>query len=56
MTIGCVSLRDAEMCGCRVLDELGMLVNQGVIGVKYWTGVDADASVLRRTLEDLFSP
>ena len=48
-------IRDAEMCGCRVLDGLGMLVNQGVIGVKYWTGVDVDASVMRRTLEDLFS-
>ena len=43
------------MCGCRVLDGLGMLVNQGVIGVKYWTGVDVDASVMRRTLEDVFS-
>ena len=48
-------IRDAEMCGCRVFDGLGMLVNQGVIGVKYWTGVDVDATVMRRKLEDLFS-
>jgi shikimate dehydrogenase len=44
-------LRDAEARGCTVLDGLGMLVNQGVIGVKYWTGVDADPAVCRRALE-----
>ena len=48
-------IRDAEARGCRVIDGLGMLVNQGVIGVRYWTGIDADASVMRRTLETLFS-
>jgi len=42
--------------GCRVIDGLGMLVNQGVIGVKYWTGVDPDPSVMRTALEDVFSP
>ena len=47
-------VRDAESRGCRVIDGLGMLVNQGVIGVKYWTGVDVDAAVMRRTLADLF--
>lgn len=47
-------IRDAEARGCRVLDGLGMLVNQGVIGIKYWTGVDVDASVMRRTLEEIF--
>ena len=35
---------EAEKRGCKVLDGLGMLVNQGVIGVKYWTGVDVDRS------------
>ena len=35
-------IRGAEKKGCRVIDGLGMLVNQGVIGVKYWTGVDPD--------------
>jgi shikimate dehydrogenase len=48
-------IRDAEARGCRVLDGLGMIVNQGVIGVKYWTGVDVDASVMRRALEAIFS-
>ncbi len=48
-------IREAEARGCWVLDGLGMIVNQGVIGVKYWTGVDVDASVMRRTLEAIFS-
>jgi shikimate dehydrogenase len=30
-----------------------MLVNQGVIGIKYWTGVDVDAEVMRRTIQEL---
>ena len=45
---------DAEKRGCKVIDGLGMLVNQGVIGVKYWTGVDVDPAVMRRTIADLF--
>jgi shikimate dehydrogenase len=48
-------LREAADRGCRVIDGLGMLVNQGVIGIKYWGGVDVDASVMRKALEDLFS-
>ena len=47
-------IRDAEQRGCVVLDGLGMVVNQGVIGIKYCTGIDVDASVMRRTLEELF--
>ena len=49
-------LRDAEACGCQTLDGLGMLVNQGVLGIKLWTGVDADAGVMHETLQRLFSP
>jgi shikimate dehydrogenase len=47
-------LDDAEARGCTVLDGLGMLVNQGVISIRHWTGVDADAGVMRRTVEELF--
>ena len=47
--------REAKSRGCITLDGLGMLVNQGVIGIKYWTGIDADASVMRKALEDIFS-
>ncbi len=37
-----------------MIDGLGMLVGQGVIGVRYWTGVTPDAAVMRRALEDIF--
>ncbi len=47
-------VRDAEAGGCRVIDGLGMLVNQGVIGIKYWTGIDPDPAVMRRALEEVF--
>jgi shikimate dehydrogenase len=47
-------IREAEARGCRTLDGLGMLVNQGVISVKHWTGVDVEPGVMRKTLEGLF--
>lgn len=46
-------LAAAQARGCRTADGLGMLVNQGVIGVKLWTGVDVDAGVMRQALLDL---
>ena len=46
-------LQAARARGCKTADGLGMLVNQGVIGVKYWTGVDVDAAVMRKALLDL---
>src|SRR5262249_20865618 len=48
-------VRDAAERGCRVIDGLAMLVNQGVIGVEHWTGIRPDAGVMRRVLEDVFS-
>jgi shikimate dehydrogenase len=48
-------IRDAQARGCRTLDGLGMLVNQGVIGIKYWTGVDVDPEVMKRKLEEIFA-
>ena len=47
-------IKDAVARGCTIVDGLGMLVNQGVIGIKYWTGVDADATVMRRKLEEIY--
>ncbi len=44
-------IRDAQSRGCAALDGLGMLVNQGIIGVQYWTGIEPDAVVMRRALE-----
>jgi shikimate dehydrogenase len=45
-------LRDAEGRGCKTLDGLGMLVNQGVIGFKIWTGVNPDPAVMQEALEE----
>ena len=47
-------LRDAKARGCILIDGLGMLINQGVIGVKYWTGIDVDPAVMRKKLEEIF--
>ena len=47
-------VRDARAKGCKVIDGLGMLVNQGVIGIRHWTGVDPDPSVMRAALEEVF--
>jgi shikimate dehydrogenase len=47
-------LADAEARGCTVLDGLGMLVNQGVISIRHWTGIEADPAVMRRKVEELF--
>lgn len=44
-------IRDAEARGCRVLDGLGMLVNQGIVAVHFWTGIEPDAAVMRQALE-----
>jgi shikimate dehydrogenase len=30
------------------------LVNQGVIGIRYWTGVEPEPTVMRRKLEQIF--
>jgi shikimate dehydrogenase len=45
-------LHDAGQQGCRILDGLGMLVNQGVIGFRIWTGVDPNPQVMREALEE----
>jgi shikimate dehydrogenase len=31
-----------------------MLVNQGVISIRDWVGIDADPTVMRQKIEDLF--
>ena len=45
-------IRDAAVRGCTTLDGLGMLVNQGVIGFRIWTGVEPDAEVMREAIEE----
>lgn len=46
-------LKAAQARGCCTTDGLGMLVNQGIITIRYWTGIDADASVMHKALVDL---
>jgi shikimate dehydrogenase len=46
-------IKDAQQRGCTTLDGLGMLVNQGVISVRHWTGADADPAVMRTRVEEL---
>ena len=45
-------LREARGRGCTCIDGLGMLVNQGVIGVRHWTGVSPDVPAMRRALAE----
>jgi shikimate dehydrogenase len=47
-------LAEAEARGCVVINGLGMLVNQGVISIKHWTGADADPAVMRAALREIF--
>ena len=47
-------VNDATQRGCKVIDGLGMLVAQGVIGIEYWTGRTPDAAVMRGGLEAVF--
>lgn len=47
-------LKAAAARGARTLDGLGMLVYQGAIGFKLWTGREPDIAVMRRALEEVF--
>lgn len=48
-------LTEATRRGAKTLDGLGMLVNQGVIGFRHWTGMEAPAEVMRAALAAEFS-
>jgi shikimate dehydrogenase len=48
-------LKRAREQGAATLDGLGMLVYQGAIAFKMWTGEDAPVDVMRRALEDVFA-
>lgn len=47
-------LAEAEKQGARILDGLGMLVYQGAIGFKIWTGIDAPVAVMHKALSKAF--
>ena len=43
-------LREAEKRNAKTIDGLGMLINQCVESIFYWTGQEASADVLREAL------
>jgi shikimate dehydrogenase len=47
-------LQEAEARGASTLDGLGMLVYQGAIAFKMWTGLDAPVAVMHRALAQAF--
>jgi shikimate dehydrogenase len=44
-------LKSAANIGAKTIDGLGMVVNQAVIGVKYWTNFDVDPQVMHAELK-----
>jgi shikimate dehydrogenase len=49
-------LREARRLGLPVLNGLSMLVHQGAIGFRMWTGREAPVSVMTEALRDAFEP
>jgi shikimate dehydrogenase len=48
-------LQKARAAGATTLDGLGMLVYQGAIAFRMWTGHDAPVAVMRQALEEVFA-
>lgn len=48
-------LEEAKKQGANILDGLGMLVYQGAIGFKIWTGLEAPVDVMYKALSKAFS-
>ena len=47
-------LAAAQARGAQTQNGLGMLVHQGAIAFKLWTGIDADEEVMRNALQRFF--
>ena len=47
-------IKAAQVRGCTALNGFGMLVNQGILGIKYWTGIDVDPEPMHERLRQLF--
>jgi shikimate dehydrogenase len=47
-------LREAQNRGAKIVDGLGMLVYQGAIGFKLWTGMDAPVEAMHKALSKAF--
>jgi shikimate dehydrogenase len=48
-------LQAALIKGCKTVNGLQMLVNQGVIGIKYWTGTDVDPGIMHGALKKILN-
>jgi shikimate dehydrogenase len=47
-------LSEAVGRGCRTVDGLEMFIEQAVLGLRLWTGIDADRTVMREAVEEFF--
>ena len=45
-------LRDAKSAGAKTIDGVGMLVNQGAVAFRLWTGVNPPKEVMRKAVVD----
>ncbi|HVX60836.1 MAG TPA: shikimate dehydrogenase [Pirellulales bacterium] len=45
-------LQEARTHGAKTLDGLGMIVNQGAIAFRLWTGIEPDVAVMREAVEE----
>ena len=45
-------LKEAEKRQAKTIDGLGMLINQCVESIRYWTGETADAEVMKEALAE----
>jgi len=55
-------LAESAAAGCRIIDGLGMLTGQGLLGIGYWTGMDVTtpaaaelAATMRKSLQEVFA-
>jgi shikimate dehydrogenase len=48
-------LKTASAKGCKTVNGLQMLVNQGIIGIKYWTGIDVNPDVMHTALKEVLN-
>jgi shikimate dehydrogenase len=48
-------LQEAQKRGAKIVDGLGMLVYQGAIGFKLWTGLDAPVEAMYKALSKAFN-
>jgi shikimate dehydrogenase len=48
-------LKESQLHGAKIIDGLGMLVYQGAIGFKLWTGLDAPVEAMHKALSKAFN-